>query len=78
MRETCPNEPAMKIAHRELAEEEKNPTGMRKRKARRSKDRVFLLIEERKSTGIGLMNPVIREERSLQIRSDQAVFKLII
>ena len=68
----------MKIARRELAEEEKKPKGVRKRESQRYEYRVFPLIEERKSTGIGLMNPVIKEERSLQIRSDQAVFKLII
>ena len=51
----------MRISYRELAEEEKNPTGLRKRKAQRFEDRVFLLIEERKSTCIGLTNPVIRE-----------------
>ena len=73
MREKCPDEPTMKIARRDLAEEEKNPTGVRKREARRSEDRVFPLIEERKSTGIGLMNPVIREEGSSQIKSDQEV-----
>ena len=64
----------MRIARRELAEEEKNPTGMRKIKARRSEDRVFMLMEERKSTGIDLMNPTIGEEGSSQIRSDQDVF----
>ena len=64
----------MKIAHRELVEEENNPTGMRKIKAQRSEDRVFPLMEERKSTGIGLTNPVIREEGSSQIRSDQENF----
>ena len=74
MRETCPYELAMKIADRELAEEEKNPTSMRKREARRSEDRVFPLMEERKSTGIGLTNHAIREEGSSQIRSDQEVF----
>ena len=74
MREMCLDEIAMMIAHRELTEEEKKPTGVRKREAQRSKDRVFLLIEERKSTGFGLMNPTIREEGSSQIRSDQEVF----
>ena len=64
----------MKIACRELTKEEKKPTSMRKRKARRAKDRVFPLIEERKSTGIGLMNPTIREEGSSQIRSDKGGF----
>ena len=58
----------MRIAHRELVEEEKKPIGMRKSEARRSKDRVFPLMEERKSTGIGLTNPMIREEGSSQIR----------
>ena len=62
MRETCLDELAMMIACRELAEEEKKPTGVRKREAQMSKDRVFLLIEERKSTGFGLMNSTIREE----------------
>ena len=64
MRETCTDEPVMKIAYRELVEEEKNPTGMRKIEDRRSEDRVFPLIEERKSIGIGLTNPVIKEEGS--------------
>ena len=58
----CIDEPVMNIAHRELAEEEKKPTGVRKREARRSKDRVFPLMEERKSTSIGLTSPRIREE----------------
>ena len=48
--------------------------GVREREARRPEDRVFLLMEERKPTGIGLMNPTIREEGSLQIRNDQEVF----
>ena len=52
----------MRISHRELAEEVKKPTGVRKRESRRSEDGVFPLIEERKSTGIGLTNPAIREE----------------
>ena len=60
----CTNEPAMKIAHRELVEEERKPTSVRKREARRYEDRVFSLIEERKSTGIGLTNPTIRGEGS--------------
>ena len=60
----CADDPAMRIARRELAEEEKNPTGVRKRKAQRSEDRVFPLMEERNSTGIGLTNPAIREEGS--------------
>ena len=47
MREKCPDEPTMKIARRDLAEEEKNPTGVRKREARRSEDRVFPLIKEK-------------------------------
>ena len=64
----------MNIAHRELTEEEKKPTGMRKSEARRYEDRVFSLMEERKSTGIGLTNPAIREEGSSQIISDQEVF----
>ena len=72
--ETCTDEPTMKIARRELAEEEKKPTGVRKRESQRSEYRVFPLMEERKSTGIGLMDPTIREEGSLQIRSDQEVF----
>ena len=50
MRETCTDELAMKISHRELAEKEK------------------------KSTGIILMNPTIREEGSSQIISDQEGF----
>ena len=62
MRETCTYDPAMKIALRDLIEEENNPTGMKKREARMSEDRVFPLMEERKSIGIGLTNPVIREE----------------
>ena len=70
------NEPGMKIARREFAKEEKNPTGVRKREARRYEDRVFPLIDERNSTGIGLTDPVIKEEGSSQIRSDQ-VFYLI-
>ena len=64
----------MKIAPRELTEEEKNPMGMRKRKARRSEDRVFPLMEESKSTGIGLTNPTIREEGISWIISDQEFF----
>ena len=64
MRETCPNEPTMKISHRELASKEKKPTGVREREAQRSEDRVFPLIEERKSTCIGLMNPTIKKEGS--------------
>ena len=71
MRETSTDELAMKIAHREFAEEEKKPIGVRKIEARRSEDRVFPLIEERKSTCIGWMNPTIREEGSSQIRSNQ-------
>ena len=74
VRKTCTDEPTMKIACREFIEEEKKPTCMRKRKARRSKDRVFLLMDERKSTRIGLTNPTIREEGSSQIKSDQDVF----
>ena len=74
MRETCTDEPATRISRKELTEEENNPIGMRKREARRSEERVFLLMGERKSAGIGLMNPVIREEGSSQIRSDQEVF----
>ena len=35
----------MKIAHRELVEEEKKPTCMRKREALRCEDRVFPLME---------------------------------
>ena len=58
----CTDEPAMSIARRELTEEEKKPTSVRKREARRSEDRVFPLMEERKSIGIGLMNLAIREE----------------
>ena len=54
----------MRIACKELAEEEKNPIGMRKRESQRFEDRVFPLMEERKSIGIGLMNPMIREEGS--------------
>ena len=64
MREICPDELVINIARRELAEEGKKPTGVRKREARRSKDRVFPLMEERKSIGIGLMNPAIIEEGS--------------
>ena len=74
VRKMCTYELGMKIACREFAEEEKNPTGVRKRKSRRFEDRVFLLMEERKSTGIGLMNPAIREEGISQIRSDQEIF----
>ena len=74
MRETCTYEPVMRISFRELSEEENNPIGVRKREARRSEDRVFLLIEERKSIGIGLMNPVIREEGCSKIKSNQEVF----
>ena len=70
----CTDEPVMRISRRELGKEENNPTGMRKREARRAEDRVFLLMEERKSTGIGLMNPTIREEGISQIRTDQDVF----
>ena len=61
MRVTCTYDLAMKISHREFAEEEKNPTGVRKKEARRSEDIVFLLMEERKSKGIGLTNPMIKE-----------------
>ena len=50
----------MKISHRELTEEENNPTGVRTRKSRRSEDRVFPLMEEKKYTDIGLTNPGIR------------------
>ena len=57
----CTDEPAMKIARKELVEEEKNPTGVRKREAQRFEDRVFSLMEERNSTGIGLTNPAIIE-----------------
>ena len=64
VRETFTYEPAMKIVCRELTEEEKKPTYMRKREAQRYEDRVFPLMEERKSTSIGLMNPMIREEGS--------------
>ena len=60
----------MRIAHREITKEENKPTGMRKREALRSEDRVFPLIEERKSTCIGLTNPAIGEEGSSQIISD--------
>ena len=74
VREKCTEDPMMKIACREIIEEEKNLTGMRKRKSQRYEDRVFLIMEERKSTGIGLTNPMIREEGSSQIRSDQEVF----
>ena len=52
----------MRIACRELAEEENNPIGVRKREAQRYKDRVFSLIEERKSISIDLTSPTIREE----------------
>ena len=65
----CTYDPAMKISHRELTEDEKKPKGMRKSEARRSEDRVFPLMEDRKSTGIGLTNHVIREEGSSQKRS---------
>ena len=54
----------MRISHKELTKEEKNPIGIKKRESQRSKDRVFLLIEERKSKGIGFMNLAIREEQS--------------
>ena len=64
MRETCTYELAMNIARREFTKEEKNLTGVRKREAQRSEYRVFSLMEERKSTGIGLTNPTIREEGS--------------
>ena len=64
VRETCTDEPAMKISPRELSEEEKKPTCMRKREAQRSDYRVFLLMEERKSIDIGLTNPTIRREGS--------------
>ena len=74
VRKKCTYEHAMRISHREFTEEEKNPIGVRKIKSQRSENRVFLLIEERKSTGIGLMNLVIREEGSSQIRTDQEVF----
>ena len=74
MRETCTDEISMKISHREIAEEEKKPIGMRKREAQRYEDRVFPLIEERNSKGIGLTNSAIREEGSSQIRSYQEVF----
>ena len=47
VREMCTDEPTMRIAHKEVTKEEKNPTGVRKRESRRSKDRVFPLIEER-------------------------------
>ena len=60
----CIDDPAMNIARRELTKEEKKPTGTRKREARRSEDRVFPLIEERKYTCISLMNPTIIEEGS--------------
>ena len=56
----CTGDPAMKIARREFTEEEKNLTGVIKREARRYQYRVFPLMEESKSTGIGLMNPTIR------------------
>ena len=62
------------IARRELTEEEKNPTGVRKREVQKSEDRVVQLIEERKSTGIDLTDPAIREEGRSHIRSDQEVF----
>ena len=74
MRETCTDEPVMRIAYKELLEEEKNPTGMRKREARRSEDRVFSLIEERKSTSIGLTNPAITKEGRSLIRRGQEFF----
>ena len=73
MRETCTYDSAMNIGHIKLVEEEKKPIGVRKSEARRSEDRVFPLMEERKSTRIGLTNPAIREEGSSQIRSDQEV-----
>ena len=64
----------MKISHRYFVEEENNPTGTRKRKSQRFEDRVFPLMEERNSTCIGLTNPMIIEEGSSQIRSDQEIF----
>ena len=48
--------------------------GARKREAQRSEDRVFPLMEERKYTGIGLMNPTIREEGISQIRKRSRSF----
>ena len=74
MRETCTDEIATKIAHKELIEEEKKTTGVKNRQSQRSEDRVFLLTEERKSTCIVLINPMIREEGSSQIGSDQDIF----
>ena len=50
----------MKIAQRELAQEEKNPTRVRKREALRSEEIVFPLMEERNSVSIVWMNPTIR------------------
>ena len=64
----------MRIARSELSKEENKPTGMIKRESKRSGDRVFPMMEERKSTRISLMNPIIREEGSSQIRSDQEFF----
>ena len=74
MREMCTNEPAMKIARRELVQKEKNPTGIRKREALRSEEIVFPLMEERNSVSIVWMNPTIREKGRLQIIRDQEVF----